>query len=583
MSIRSKHRLYSFDRHISDAVLRLSVFAVSVFFACSSVLLLGHTDSFIDAVFWPRLQNEIADLAGKEVSKLGTSEKSIFTKAMEQMEKNGAGITAFPDYADDLSPNNQAVDMIKYRIRLLRLITQILGLFSLAMFLLSFLVVRIIYGSGELRWRWMRRLYGSFNKDSTGRRPYGYVHSFSPLQRKVFEVAFATSKGNPDGIFDLRLDAVCRLLWPGEDAVSNRRRAAAALAFRELCEEYFYFQIPTKTGTVIKTYSPIIPYEDQIQRENVRDMAGRELEVFSAGRFRFSPPLYTEYLKMRYSKIPHPIVYSLDDRKNPFAFRIYLTLWELLQDLRRDTPQEMISNTVQINLFTLLDRACLEMSYDHESSLLDEVHGDLAALKEAGFIRGWYAEEHGERVHHLWYKGAELFTYEASANTYRLNTALLTHKTYHVDLISWSDLDKIRIVRRRCGYIDSSGIPCSRAALLNSPYCKRHAIALDPENPRLFYEKVKALAPPSPEAHGHSEGEERVEPIEPVGPPPVIVTPPPPSSMEDTNHHTGNNTKINSNINTNTNANSNANAPNSDIVRNINTTSESDSMRRSSS
>ncbi|MBF0501672.1 MAG: hypothetical protein HQM09_16150 [Candidatus Riflebacteria bacterium] len=518
MAIRSKHRLYIFDRHISDAVLRLSVFAISLLLAFTSWLLLLRTDSFIDAVFWPRMQKEIADLAGKEVMKLGTSEKSIFSKAMEQMEKEGAGITTFPDYAERLSPGNQAVDMIRTNLRIMRILVNVAGLITLAFFLLSFLVVRIIYGTGERRWRWVRRLYGSFNKDAASRQPYGYVHSFSPLQRKVFEMSFAASKGNADGIFELRLDRLCEQLWPGEDAVPERRRAAAALAFRELCEEYFYFQIPSKSGSIIKTYSPILPYEDQVRREYVRDPAGREIEVFTAGRFRFSPPLYTEYLKLRYPKLPHPIVYSIDDRKHPFAFRIYLALWELLQDMRRDAPPDMISNTVQINLFTLLDRACLEMSYDHESSLLEQVHNDFSALKDAGFIRGWYGDEHGERIHHLWYKGVELFNYEAAANTYRLNTALLTHKTYHVDLVPWVDLDKIRIVRRRCGYIDASNIPCNRAALPNSPYCKRHAVALDPENPRLFYEKVKALAPPSPEK---GECDSSTEP------PAVIVTPPP--------------------------------------------------------
>lgn len=500
MLIRSKNRLYYFDRHISDAALRLLVFAISIFFGVTSWLLLIKTDRFIDAVFWYKLQVQFADLAGREVTKLGTSEESIYTRAMRQMEQEGAGITAFPAYAEKLSPNNAMVEMINLRLRDLRLGLTGIGFFFLALFLASFLVVRIIYGSSERRWRWVQWLYQLFNRDGVSRQPYGYVHSFTPIQRKVFEMAFAASKGHPDGQFSYEVDKFATQLWPGEETTGERRRALAAIAFTDLCEEYFYFQIPVRGRSMIKTYSPILPFEDQVKREWVRDIAGREIEVFTAGRFRFSPPLYQEYLRNRYPKLPHAIVYSIDDRKHPFAFRMYLSLWEQLCDQRQESANmqgapAVPGTTVQVTLFTLLDRACLEMAYDPEAALLEQVHADLSKLKEHGFIRGWSVEEHGERVHPLWFKGVDLFTYDAQANSYRLNSGILTHKVYSFDLVSWADLDQIKIIRRRCGYIDQLNTPCNRAALPNSPYCKRHAKALDPENPELFYQKVKALPP----------------------------------------------------------------------------------------
>ncbi|RCK78099.1 MAG: hypothetical protein OZSIB_1748 [Candidatus Ozemobacter sibiricus] len=497
MLIRSKNRVYYFDRHISDAVLRLLVFAFTLLAGVTTWLTLARPDAVIDAVFWPRLQDEIAFLTGREVTKLGTSEKTLFTQAHEEMEKDGAGITSFPEYADRISPNNQSVEMVRLRLRDLRIALRIVGLLVLDVFILGLLVLRVIYGSAPRRWKVLQWLYGLFNKDGAGRQPYGYVHSFSPLQRKVFEMAFAASKGNPDGRFDLDLDKLVKLLFPGDDVVTEKRRALTAIAFTELCEEYFYFQIPTGKTTAIKTYCPILPFEDKVRRETVRDLAGREIEVFTAGTFRFSPPLYQEYLKYRYVKLPHPVIYSIDDRKHPFAFRLYLTLWEALYDLRQQSDKEIATHTVTLSLFTLLDRACLEMTYDKDASLLEAFHSDLAALKEAGFIRGWSVEEHGDKVHPQWYKGVELYSYDAATNTYFLNSNLLKHKAYIFEMTPYAELDKIKIVRRRCAYIDSLNTPCTRPALPGSPYCKRHARAMDYESPRLFYEKVKALTGPT--------------------------------------------------------------------------------------
>ncbi len=501
MLIRSKHRVYYFDRHISDAVLRLLVFAFTLLAGVTTWLTLARPNAVIDAVFWPRLQDEIAFLTGREVTKLGTSEKTLFTQAHEEMEKDGAGITAFPDYADRISPNNQSVEMVRLRLRDLRIALRVVGLLMLDVFILGLLALRVIYGSTPRRWKVLQWLYGLFNKDGAGRQPYGYVHSFSALQRKIFEMAFAASKGNPDGRFDLDLDKLVKQLFPGEEVVTEKRRALAAISFSELCEEYFYFQIPTGKTTSIKTYCPILPFEDKVRRETVRDLAGREIEVYTAGTFRFSPPLYAEFLKFRYVKLPHPIVYSLDDRKHPFAFRLYLTLWEALYDLRQQADQEIATHTVTLSLYTLLDRACLEMTYDKDASLLEAFHGDLTALKEAGFIRGWSVEEHGERVHPQWYKGVELYSYDASVNTYFLNSNLLKNKAYMFEMTPYAELDKIRIVRRRCAYIDSLNTPCTRPAQPGSPYCKRHARAMDFESPRLFYEKVKALTGPSGEGN----------------------------------------------------------------------------------
>jgi len=139
------------------------------------------------------------------------------------------------------------------------------------------------------------------------------------------------------------------------------------------------------------------------------------------------------------------------------------------------------------------------MSYDHEANILEQLHADITHLKEMGFIRGWFVEEHGERVHPLWYKGVDLFLYDAQANSYRINSGILTHKHYGFDLASYAELDKIKVVRRRCAFIDNLNTPCTRPALPGSPYCKRHTAALDHETPRLFYEKVRQLPGPAPE------------------------------------------------------------------------------------
>ena len=96
MIIRSKNRLYVFDRHISDALLRLSVLALAFLFALTAWLGVMHTDVTISAVFWTRLQNLYADLTGSESTKLGTSEKSVYTLVWEQMEKDKALVTRFP-------------------------------------------------------------------------------------------------------------------------------------------------------------------------------------------------------------------------------------------------------------------------------------------------------------------------------------------------------------------------------------------------------------------------------------------------------------------------------------------------------
>ncbi len=574
MLIRSKNRLYYFDRHISDAVLRLLVVLVWVFFGFTSYLLVLRTNSFIDAVFWPKLQDEIADLTGKETGKLGSSEKTIFTQAMETMNQDGAGITAFPEYAYKISPGNQAVYTVELKLVHLKIAVRAAGLALLAIFILLLLVVRVIYGKSERRWRLFRWLFRFFNKDSTERQPYGYVHSFNPFQRKIFEMCFAASKGSPEGRFDLDVEKFASHLWPGEEQVTDRRRSLIATAFSDLCEEYFYFQIPYRKSNIIKTYCPFLPEsEENVKREFLRDLAGREVQVFTAGQFRFSPPLYFEFLKSRYHKLPHSVVYSLDDRKHPFAFRIYLTLWEIWCDRKQESEKDAHTMTVSITLFDLLDRACLEMSYDHDSKILEQTHADIAKLREMGFIRGWYAEENGEKVHPTWFKGVELFAYDSQRNTYHLQTSLLANKIYYFDLTPYSELEKVKISRRKCSYIDNLNTPCNRPALPGSPYCKRHARALDFESPKLFYEKVKQLAPPGKGNESASPGnpgdppqdsnrvfDSQARPVKPESPPPetsdaekqggepageapevvtpvsappdVVITPPPPSTSD---------------------------------------------------
>ncbi len=532
MVIRSRNRVYYYDRHISDAFLRLAVVALALFAAVSAWLMLLRTDLFIDAVFWPRLQDEIADLAGKEVTKLGMSEQSLLTRVMHEMEKDRAGITKFPEYAERLSPNNQAIELIRMRLMVLRLMVRSVGALFLALFILLFIVLRVIYGGAERRWKLFHWLYGQFNKDGVARQPYGLVRSMTPFQRKVFEMAFAASKGHPDGSLEFDLGKMASQLWPGEETLTDRRRGMLSIAFTELCDEFFYFQISGPRGVAIRTYCPLIPFEEQVKREWVRDSAGREVETFTAGRFRFSPPLYEEHLRNRYPKLPHPVAYALDDRRHPFAFRIYLTLWELLVernriDLASAGPEAgSTSSAVELSLMSLIERACLEMSDGHDESLLEQLHQDLGRLKELGFLRGWSVEENGEPVHPGWYRTGSLFIYDAASNTYHMNSGLILRKIYRFDLASWTDLEKIRIERRRCAFVDNLNTPCSRLAMPGSPYCRRHAKALDFETPKLFYEKVKALTAPD-------EGDATRDPqtyteADLEATPAVIITPPPP-------------------------------------------------------
>jgi len=534
--IRSKNRVYFFDIHISDAFLRLSTFGLTIALFFSSWLLLSYTNQVIDAAFWPRLQEETADLAGKESTKLGTSEKSVYTLAMEQMSKDGAGITKFPDYADKISPNNQAVAMIRLRLRDIRLMVHFFGLCLLACAVFFLLITRVIYGNGDSRWRLFKWIYRVFNRDAVKRQPYGYVHSFTPFQRKIFELAFAASKGNPDGSFDFEIQRFYAKLWPTEEPISERRRALLAVTFFELCEEYFYFQIPGGKTYTFKTYCPILPFEDQVQREIVRDIQGKEIEIYRAGKFRFSVPLYNEYLRYRYHKLPHHLAYSLDDRKNPYAFRIYLTLWGITQDQRKDVAKQGLEGNpilVKLSLYDLFEWACFEMGTDHQNNLLEQVHADLGKLKEMGFIRNWFIEENHEKVSPLWYKDVALFVFDPQKNTFRMNTALVTNKIYQFDLAPFGELDKIKIVRRRCAYVDNFDTPCNRPAIEGSPYCKRHAKILESDSPRIFYGKVKALAAPERTPPEDVEDVPNARPVEPKSDePPVPEKPAAPASEE---------------------------------------------------
>jgi len=536
MVIRSRNRVYYFDRHISDAFLRLLVVAVALFAAVSTWLMLLHTDAFIDAVFWPRLQDEIADLAGKEVTKLGMSEQSLLTRVMHEMETDRVGITKFPDYAERISPNNQAIELIRMRLMVLRLMVRSIGAGFLSLFIVLIIILRIIYGGARRRWKLFHWLYGLFNKDGVSRQPYGLVHSLTPFQRKMFELAFVASKGNPDGSLEFDMAKTAALLWPGEDALTDRRRGMLAIIFTELCDEFFYFQIPDRRGMAIRTYCPLVPFEDQVKREWVRDSAGREIEAFTAGRFRFSPPLYDELLRNRYPKLPHPVAYAIDDRRFPYAFRLYLTLWEHLVDRNRidlttASAESGGPNAVEMPLITLIERACLDMSDGHDDGLLERIHQDLGKLKELGFIRGWSIEENGEKVHPAWYRTAALFSYEPASNTYRMNSGLLTCKIYRFELVAWAELEKIHIERRRCAFVDNLNTPCSRQAMSGSPYCKRHAKALDFETPKLFYEKVKALTAPDELSSAAADPAGSGPRYSAAGldvAPAVIITPPPP-------------------------------------------------------
>jgi hypothetical protein len=517
MIIRSKNRLYVFDRHISDALLRLSVLVLAVFFGITSLLLLINTDKAISRIFWPRLQNLYAFHAGKELTKIGTSEKSVFTFVWEQMEEEGVLITRFPEYADKISPNNQAVEMIRLRLRDLRIVTRTIGFLALAMGLFLFLISRFIYGNGESRFRMIRRLFLAFNGDLRNRQPHGCAFFFSPLQRKVFEIVYLFSKGNPDGTFQFDLLKAYRLIWPGDETPTELRRGLLTQAFTSLCEDYFYFPMPFGKNYVLKAFCPIIPFEDQVERGYSRDLRGKEAEVFLGGKFQFSTPLYKEYLRFRYQKLPHPIAYALDDRKNPYAFRIYLALWEKFVERRDEDGQKISVYMISLALYELMETVCFEMSYGHETNLLEMFHADITAIRELGLLKSWFIEEHGDRVGQFWYKDSELFLYDSQNNSYHLNTRLLTHKIYYFELSPAETLDKIKIVKRKCAYLDEYDTPCNRPALPNSPYCRRHAKALEYDGQRIFAGRVKALeapadVPPPPRAPAHE-------------PPPVIIVP----------------------------------------------------------
>ncbi len=545
MLIRSKNRLYHFDRHISDALLRLLLFFFVILIALSSYLLLQRTDEVIDRTMWPALGDEMAHLAGKEVTKLGTSEKSLYTIVLEELQRDGVGLTRFPEYADKHSPNNQAVEMIRLQLRDLRLLVNGIGIILALTALAGFFLLRIIYGNGESRFRFNRWLYQLFNKDNACRQVQTLVHSFTPLQRKVFEMSFAASKGNPDGSFELDVLKWYKQIFPTDDEISERKRAGIAMAFHDLCEEFFFFQMTRNGQPVFRTYCPIIPLEDQVTKEFVRDLSGREIEVYKAGRFRFSPPLYQDFLRHRYPRLPHPVAYAIDDKKHPYAFRLYIMLWEAWYD-QNQREDKRGTTTICVNLNDMLNRVCVEMITSPETNLLEQLHLDIAHLKDFGVIRTCLIEEHGEKVPFTWHKEAELFVYDAAINQYRQNSHLLINKKYSFEMVPWDSLEKLKPTKRRCAYLDEFDTPCTRPAIQGSPYCKRHAKVLEHDAPRLFYGKVKFLPPGNTveqkennerdtDSHDHStDAPEDVTPTPSAPPAPqVIITPPPAAPPSD--------------------------------------------------
>lgn len=307
-------------------------------------------------------------------------------------------------------------------------------------------------------------------------------------------MSFASSKGNPDGSFDLDVIKWYKQIFPTDDEVSERKRANIAMAFFDLCEEFFFFQLTRAGRQMFRTYCPIVPLEDQVTREFVRDLSGREVEVYKAGRFRFSPPLYQDFLRHRYPRLPHPVAYALDDKKHPYAFRMYLLLWEdwYEQNQREDKRG---STSISVNLADLLNRVCVEMVTSPETNLLEQLHLDIAHLKDFGMLRTCLIEEHGEKIAFSWPKEAELFVYDAAINQYRQNSHLLTHKKYTFEMVPWEALEKLKPSKRRCAYTDEFDTPCTRPAIQGSAYCKRHAKVLEHDAPRLFYGKMKFLPP----------------------------------------------------------------------------------------
>lgn len=516
MLIRAKNRLYYYDKHISDAILRLFVFFATVLIAITSYLLVFKTTDVIDEVLWIRLQDEIAILVGREVTKFGTSEKTLFTQVYEMMEKDKAGITKFPDYAEKISPGNQSVEMVRLRIRDLTIALKFIGAIFFAVLLVLIILLRIIYGYTPRKWRLVIWLYNIFNKDNISRFPYSVVHSLSPIQKKIFEIAISLSKGNPDGSFDLDVIKIAKLMYPTDTNISEKKISLIAIAFTELCEEFFYFQVPAGKITAIKTYCPIIPFEDQVKREYVRDISGREVEVFMAGRFRFAPPLYYSYVKLKYSKLPHPVIYSLDDRKSPYAFKIYLLLWEKLCENKNSSQIESKSNmnTVKVSLYTLLDNVCFEINYDKDTPYLELLHSNIEELLLNGFIKNYYIEENNRQISLDWYKEVNLFNYDSNINQYYLNTSAIDRKIYTFVLASYEELDKIKLSKRRCAYVDSLNTPCPRYAMAGSPYCKLHSKAMEFETPKLFYDKVKKITGPTSQENDNNDVP--ISPNEPI-------------------------------------------------------------------
>lgn len=71
--------------------------------------------------------------------------------------------------------------------------------------------------------------------------------------------------------------------------------------------------------------------------------------------------------------------------------------------------------------------------------------------------------------------------------------------------------------------------------MAGSPYCKRHAKALDFETPKLFYEKVKALTAPDesdPSVQDAAATTRRYSAEDLDATPAVIIPPPPPADPE---------------------------------------------------
>jgi hypothetical protein len=469
-----QNRVYYFDTHISDIILRLLVVFVFVSFFTLAIQGLLKPDLILDKVFIKKIFVDASMIFGKKTDKTGYSKESFFQKIYNEIQKDQKSLLNFEEYSlKYISDKDEDLILFKKVLREYRIEVMAISLFFLIISLILFGLIKLIYGNGNYRFKIFQKIFLFFNNEFNERCEKIYAGDFTPLQKKIFDICFYFSKGNKKGEFEFDGEKFFKILYPLEDNVQKDNLNKILLAFKELTTSYYNCYFRLNRILLKRKFCPIQVIPSQYKQKEIFTESNEICKVYKSGVFKIAVPLYENILKHRYLNLPHEMIFSIKE-EHYLGYLIYLCLWEHKQEMLKDPSfQSQKGNFIFVSFYDLLYESAIFIENDYQKEKLIQLHKDLDYLLDEGFFKEWHIRD-VDKVKKDWIFKENIFVYNAKENTYDFNKKLLMEKVYYFQLAEKDELNEIYRKSQICQAIDGKGSCCDSVVLRGFNFCRKH-------------------------------------------------------------------------------------------------------------